>query len=158
MRAVVLLAGMLSLGIVPFGVMSNAYGQAIYKWVDEQGITHFSEQPPLDVEAERTTVSLRHTNRQALQTRLDNRTLKNEAVATRKQHEKEQASEEQARDERNQQIRTDNCDRAKTRVLTYNTARRLYRPLEDGERDYLTDEELDSQRADAQKLVDEWCD
>jgi len=158
MRAVVLLTGILSLGIFLAGAMSNAYGQVIYKWVDDQGITHFSEQPPLDVEAERTTVSLRHTNRQALQTRLDNSARLNAAVATRKQDENEQAAEDQARQDSNAQIRADNCARARTRVLTYNSARRLYRPLEDGEREYLNDDELDSQRADAQKLVDEWCD
>lgn len=158
MRAVVLLTGILSLSILSAGLMSNAYGQVIYKWVDEQGVTHFSEQPPLDVDAERTVVSLRYTNRQALQSRLENNARKNTAIATRKQHEKEQAAEDQAKNDSNQQVRTDNCERAKTRVLTYNSARRLYRPLEDGERDYLTDEELDSQRANAQKLVDEWCD
>jgi hypothetical protein len=38
------------------------------------------------------------------------------------------------------------------------TSRRLYREGEDGERDYLSDDELDNARAEAEKSVNEWCD
>jgi len=74
------------------------------------------------------------------------------------QRKQEQAAEEQTQANKNQQMRTENCSKAKTRLFTYETSRRLYRPLENGEREYLTDEELDSERAAAQKLVNEWCD
>jgi len=153
MRAAILLAGVLILGI-----MSSASGEVIYKWIDADGVTHFSEVPPPGVNAERTTVRTRHTNRQALQARIDTTAAQNAAAATRKQQEKEQAAETKTEAEDNLQIRAENCERARTRLYSYNTARRLYRPLDNGERDYLTDEELDNERAAAEKLVNEWCD
>ena len=153
MRAAVLLAGALALGI-----MSNAVGEVIYKWVDGEGVTHFSEIPPIGVDAERTTIKTRHTNRQTVQARNNTEAAQNAAVNTRRQQEKEQAADEKSDAAKNQQIRSENCARAKERLTTYNTARRLYRPLENGERDYLTDEELDNERAGAEKLVGEWCD
>lgn len=152
MRAAVLLAGILC-----FGFMSNTIAQTIYKWVDDAGVTHFSERPPLGVEAERTSIRLRQPDRQALQARIDSAAEQRAAVATRKQHAEDQATEDEIRAKEDQQIRADNCEKAKTRLLTYNTSRRLYRPLESGEREYLTDDELDNERAEAQRLVDEWC-
>lgn len=153
MRAALLLAGILSLS-----VMSNGYAQVIYKWVDGDNVTHFGSLPPDGVKAERTTIKLKHTNRQALQARIDSTAKRNAAVATRKQHEQDQAAEDKTEAEKSQTIRAENCEKAETRLLTYNTARRLYRPLENGEREYLTDEQLDSERMAAQQLVDEWCD
>ncbi len=151
MRAAILLTGILS-----FGVMSNVYAQVIYKWVDGEDVTHFSARPPSGVDAERTSVRIRHTNRQALQARTSTTAERNTAVATRKQHEKEQTTEEQAQVKKDQQLRVENCEKARIRLEKYNTARRLYRPLDNGEREYLTDQELDSERAGAQKLVNEW--
>lgn len=153
MRAAVLLTGVLMLGI-----MSSASGEVIYKWVDNAGVTHFSEAPPPGVNAEPTSIRTRYTNRQALQARLDTTAAQNAAVATRKQHEKEQAAENQVDATNAKQVRSEKCERAKTRLLTYNTARRLYRPLDNGEREYLSDEELDSERAEAEKLVNDFCD
>ncbi len=157
MRAVALLAGTLISGLLFFGLMSNVSAQTIYKWVDTEGVTHFSARPPQNVEAERTAIRLRQSNRQALQARIDSTSQRNAAVATRKKLEKEQATEDQANIAEDKKIRADNCEKARTNLLTYNTARRLYRPQESGDREYLDDAELDSERAAAQKLVDEWC-
>ncbi|MAF82744.1 MAG: DUF4124 domain-containing protein [Gammaproteobacteria bacterium] len=153
MRAIILLTGIVSLC-----VMSNSAAQVIYKWIDADDVTHFSAQPPSGVDVERTSIKIRQTNRQALADRTKATSERNAAVATRKQHEAEQAAEDKTQAEKDQSIRADNCAKAKTRLLTYNSARRLYRPLENGEREYLTDEELDNERAEAQKLVNEWCD
>jgi len=153
MKAAVLLAGILCLGIT-----SLAGAQVIYKWVDDEGVTNFGEQPPLGVDAERISTRIRQTNRQALQTRIDTSAERNAAVTTRKRQEKEQAAENKAKAASDRELRTENCTKAQTRLVNYNTARRLYRELEDGEREYLTDDELDNERADAQKLVNEWCD
>ena len=153
MRAAVLLTGLVALGL-----MWDASAQTIYKWVDDNGVTHFAARPPQGVAAEPTSIRLRRANRQALQARIDNTADRNAAYATRKRLEKEAAAEDEAQSAEMKKVRAENCEKAKTRLLTYNTARRLYRPLENGEREYLTDEELDSERIAAQKLVDEWCD
>ncbi len=153
MRAAVLLAGLVALGL-----MWDASAQTIYKWVDTDGVTHFAARPPEGVDAEPTSIRLRRADHQALQARIDNTAERNAAYATRKRLEKEATAEDEMRSAEMKKARAENCEKAKTRLLTYNTARRLYRPLENGEREYLTDAELDSERIAAQKLVDEWCD
>ena len=49
------------------------------------------------------------------------------------------------------------CKQAQERVTNYNQAQKLYKPGPNGDRIYLTDEELDAERADAQRVMEEWC-
>jgi hypothetical protein len=49
------------------------------------------------------------------------------------------------------------CRAATARLEKYAKARRLYRELPDGEREYLNSAELESERADAAQAVDELC-
>ena len=153
MRVVVPFAVLLS-----FGVMSNPGAQAVYKWVDDDNVTHFSAQPPRGVDAERTAIRLQPSNRQARQERIEESAAQREASALRRQQNREQGAEEAAQVEKNSQIRAENCAKAKQRYETYSTSRRLYRELENGEREYLDDDELDAERAEAQQLVNDWCD
>jgi len=153
MRAALLLAGILSLG-----VMSNTSAESIYKWIDSEGVTHFSAQRPVGIEYERISINSQPTNRQATQARANTSAEKNAQVATRRKQNIEQSAEDKAQAKQDQQTRVENCAKAQARLETYNTSHRLYRALEDGERDYLTDDELDKARADAQQLVNDWCD
>jgi len=153
MKAAVLLAGILSLG-----VMSNTCAESVYKWIDGEGVTHFSAQRPVGIESERISISSQPTNRQATQARANTSAEKNAEAATRRKQNNEQAAENKTLAKQNQQTRVENCAKAQARLETYSTSRRLYRELEDGERDYLTDDELDKARAEAQQLVNEWCD
>lgn len=153
MRAAVLFAGLLLCGI-----MSNISAQTVYKWVDGDAVTHFSAQPPQGIDAERTSIRLRSTNRQATQTLVENSTAQREADTVRRQQNQEKAAENKAQTQKDFQTRAENCAKARQQNETYSTARRLYRELEDGEREYLDDAELDAERAEAKQLVDNWCD
>lgn len=53
--------------------------------------------------------------------------------------------------------RAANCAAARERNDRYQMSRRLYRSLPDGEREYLSDEELDAARAGAAADVEQWC-
>jgi hypothetical protein len=152
MKVAIIISGLLSLVI-----MSNVGAQVIYKWVDGNDVTHFSEQPPAGVDAERMYIKVQQGNRQARQARTDTSPAQQAAVATRKQQEKEQAAEGKAAAKQDTEMRADTCEKARKRLEKYTTSRRLYRQLEDGEREYLNNEELDNERAEAQRLVDEWC-
>jgi len=50
-----------------------------------------------------------------------------------------------------------NCAAARERNDRYQMSRRLYRTLPDGEREYLSDEEIDAARAGAAADVEQWC-
>ncbi len=49
------------------------------------------------------------------------------------------------------------CEDARDRQQRYATSRRLYRETPDGERYYLTSEEIDEARAQAAADVEQWC-
>jgi hypothetical protein len=49
------------------------------------------------------------------------------------------------------------CSTARERLQRYTVSRRLYRTVEGGEREYLSDAELDDARARAAADVDNWC-
>jgi hypothetical protein len=53
--------------------------------------------------------------------------------------------------------RAQNCTVARQRLQTYTTSRRLYRELPGGEREYLSDDQLDEARARAAADVETWC-
>ncbi len=131
--------------------------QGVYKWVDENGVTSFGETPPDGVQAVQTDVRFRRTDPAAVQARLDEERAVQDAVDTRERQEREQAAEQAELDVRNEEIRKQNCQLALDRQRKYDQAIRLYRPTEDGGRDYLTDAELDAERAEANRQVNEWC-
>ena len=63
----------------------------------------------------------------------------------------EQAARQAAR-------RAENCETARGRVERYAISHRLYRTLPNGEREYLSDAEIDAARTRADADVKEWCD
>jgi Domain of unknown function (DUF4124) len=56
------------------------------------------------------------------------------------------------------QVRARECARAREQQTNYSAAHRLYRVLENGEREYLTSEEIDATRLKAEADVAAWCD
>ena len=54
--------------------------------------------------------------------------------------------------------RARNCEYARQMAETYSQSRRLFRTGPDGEREYLSDAELDEARARAESNVAAWCD
>lgn len=155
MRAITILAGIILLGLISDTAISEDW---VYKWVDAEGVTYYGSRPPAWANAEITSVKVRRTEAQAVQKRLDREGDMRAAVDTRKQQEADSAAEEQQWNEDVATQRAANCKTAQDRLNAYNTAHRLYRELEDGERDYLDDDQTDTARADAHQLVNEWCD
>ncbi len=53
-------------------VVTPAVGQqaTVYKWTDDQGVTHYSDQPPADAESEALPIRYRRTDRAAVQNKL----------------------------------------------------------------------------------------
>jgi hypothetical protein len=149
MRLVLLGLVVLSAGAAP--------AQDVYKWIDDEGVMSYAETPPEGVDAVRTDVRYQRTDKAQLQARLDGQQAMNEAIATRERQAKEQADEQADVAARNKEASAENCRLAQERRQKYTEAHRLYRPTEDGGREYLTDAELDAERAAANQAVMEWC-
>ena len=131
--------------------------QAVYKWVDENGITSYGETPPSYGQAVRTDVVVRRTDPVAVQARADEQQAVKDAVDTRKRNEETAATETTSQKAEEEKARKENCRLALDRQTKYDQAHRLYRASEGGGREYLSDAELDNERAEANRQVNEWC-
>jgi len=141
-----------------FGAQSaGAQEASVYRWVDAQGIVHYSDQPAADSSAEELPIRYRKTDRGALQARLK---AKSELAAAGEVREGQESDADAAAEADRQKVlaeRDTNCKAARDRVAKYTNALRLYKPGPNGERVYLTNEELDVERADANRAVEQWC-
>jgi len=128
---------------------------AVYKWQDEQGITHFSDAPPpgrrfeivpqprlppADPEAARRLEELLQSQKQA------------EEDQQKKKQEQMEAKEEEA-------ARADTCRQAKERltVLESRPGSRIKITEPDGTQRRLTEEERQTRLAEAQKQIADSC-
>jgi len=145
------------LSLAAMSHLAVAQNSEVYKWVDADGVTHYDVRPPDWSVAEETGVRIRHTDKQVLEARLKHKAEKAEAAETRQRHRADEVSEAEQDRQKIASQRATNCEQARGRMAAYNTARRLYRPMPDGERDYLSDDELDAERIAARQSVDEWC-
>jgi len=154
------------------GIAGAADEGTVFLWVDKNGTPHYEDRPPEGTEASASAkeLSLRYKLTDP-QTAAASGKQKAELADAAKLREKQQAEdksadpgEKAAQDRADEQDkdkvtteREQGCKQAKERLQKYSTAHRLYKPGPDGQRSYLTDEETDAARADAQRTVDEWC-
>ncbi len=137
--------------------VAMAQQAAVYRWVDGQGVPHYSDQPPANATAEELALRFRRTDRGAMQAQTKARADLAAAGATREGLESEATAAAEADRQKVLAERQTNCKAARDRVSQYNNALRLYRPGPNGERVYLTNEELDVERASANQAVEQWC-
>jgi hypothetical protein len=142
----------LALSVATFGVTQ---GNEIYKWVDAEGNVHFGDRPS-GVEGEEVVpIDSRPTDpavvQQEVQAIEDWQTARAEAIAAAP---KGPTAEERAAEAAD---RKQKCDMYTARLETFITKRHLYRELENGERYYLTEDEMRQAEADVQAKIDEFC-
>jgi hypothetical protein len=124
----------------------------IYRSVDENGVTVYTDRPPYPG-AQPISIHSRPTDLAAVaeeQARLlgeDDPNLVPPPPAERARDPQAEAAQ-----------RAEQCRLARERAQTYATSQRLYEPLPDGGRRYLTDEELDRARDEAQQAVARFCE
>ena len=120
----------------------GAGAQAMYKWVDEKGTTHFSQQPPPDEKTEKkaskvTPKVIPPANPSAYD---PNAWKSKETEARQRQISKGEQDAVEAQDSQKRQA---NCDRARSRIAFLQNTHRIYRDNPDGTRTFMEE----SQRA-----------
>lgn len=146
-----------------FGLsVGSLSAQTVYKSVDDEGNVSFTDRPPLQQELgdkplDVTAVEIQRSDRELIaanrkSTQSDAR-ANGVAADIRAKHEAEDAAERAEKDE----LQAKNCTLAKERLTKYSQARRLYRESDDGERSYLSEQEIDTERANAVRAIDQWC-
>lgn len=145
-----------ALALVCTTVMAQEF--SVYKWVDEDGVPHYTDRPQASEEAMRTGIRSQRTDPNAVMARVEEETAQR-AEQNAAQAERTEADDQAEAERRETEAqRKENCQQARERAATYNDARRLYRPMEGGGREYLTDQELSSAREAADAAVSTWCD
>jgi hypothetical protein len=150
MKSTVMVAGLLLLA-------TGTLASEVYRTTDAQGRPIYTDKPA-SLPAERIGVKTSTTDPAEAQRRYDDEMKQiadsgaAAAAATAASADAQKAQELSAED------RAKRCQDARQRYESYLTARRLYEPgTAEGERRYLSDAEIDAARADAKRLVDEFC-
>ena len=135
----------------------GAGAQTMYKWVDEKGVTHFSETPPPDdqakAKASKVTPKVTPPSNPGSYNPEAWRTLDSEA----KKRQVERGKAEQA-DAKDREKRQAACQRARSRLASLQNTQILYRDNPDGSRSYMNDSERDAEMGRARDAIRQSCD
>ena len=154
-------SGVLTLGALALtqAFLLDVTAQTVYKSVDEQGNVTYTDRPPLNMPVETVAgLDIDRTDRAGIANQ--NEESRKQAVADNaaKQMRADDNAEKAGVDAAMKENRAANCEIANERMTKYSEARRLYHDMGDGEREYLSDAELDAERSKAVRSVNEWCD
>jgi hypothetical protein len=130
----------------------------VYRSTDANGIVRYSDRP-LDANAKPIYVAAApHGARQATQgaARPNAGDAKEDAAKQGDPNRGVQA--ETATPTQQADTKAKNCQVAKQRQASYSEAHRLFKTAPNGERQYLSDSEIDQTRARAEADVHTWCD
>ena len=133
-------------------VAFSASGQTMYKWVDEKGVTHFSENPPPDGNKNAQKIEVKPI--QSDRPPADN--WKQREMESKQIRAKKGMEEEGAR-QREEAQRAQACRNAQRKADAMRNYARVFRLDEKGERVYYDDKQRESELADAQRDISKYC-
>ncbi len=147
---------LICLGIALSAVLlfTPAHAGKVYKWVDQDGVTHYDEQPPANREYTTvTTYGNAPSGAKAANERLDQqRTEQSEENKKAIDYEKEKKiRDEEAR------VLAENCNNAKANLKTMEENARVRVLGDDGQFRYLSEEEKQAQMDQAKDIIKESC-
>jgi hypothetical protein len=143
MKRIVLFAAILA--------MAPLASAQLYKHVDKDGRTVYTDQPPANVDAKRINIQNAPSspgNKSYVER--DKELDKGRKAAREKQEKSEKAS-------KSAQEAEQRCATAKTAYQTYADGGRIYKYNEKGERTYLDDAELEKERTRTRREMEEAC-
>lgn len=130
-------------------------GAALYKWVDEKGVTHYTEQPPPDRKS--TRIEIRSDGPAAAPEKADSWKEK-EVELRRRRLEQERAQETSDAKAKNEAAqRRYHCLRARDALETLAPGHPVYQLNDKGERVYLEDAQREEQLKRWRKEAETWC-
>jgi hypothetical protein len=131
-------------------VWSGMASAVVYKWVDAQGKVQYGDRPPDGVKAE--VVELLGTHPGHSSTARDTASQPKSAPADPPVKDPQKAVADDVAQTKQKQ-----CQDAQDRYKKLIEGRRIYKTGDNGERQYLSSEEIDSERLNAKRDIDEIC-
>lgn len=128
----------------------------VYKYKDEKGNIHYTDKPP-ELPAERLNVKSQRTDTVAVQERQAAEQKQQTAASQQQQQARNQAADQKDAAQFSAKDKAERCAKARERYDKYMNSQKLYEQGADGERRYLTSDELDAARASAKASMDVLC-
>ncbi|HEY2686343.1 MAG TPA: DUF4124 domain-containing protein [Steroidobacteraceae bacterium] len=129
---------------------SGMASAVVYKWVDAQGKVQYGDRPPDGVKAEVVELLISHNNASAPHAAASATSADGKPAPA-------DASEKAKVAQDVQQTRDKQCADAQDRYKKLIESRRLYKEGANGERQYLTSDQIDQERLNAKREIDETC-
>lgn len=135
-----------------FGLsLAAAASAGVYTWTDAQGHVHYSDKPVSGAQTLDIQTAPTDPTRIAAQQKQADEQQAADADASKKADDAAKLSETDAKK------KEENCQKARARLSAITGAQRPYRAQADGERHYLSSEEIDKEIKDAEASVGQWC-
>lgn len=128
----------------------------VYKYTDDQGNVLYTDKPRT-LPAERLNVQSQKTDVVAVQARQDADQQRMQANASARDQTLAQRNEQQQAEQLTAKDKAEHCTKARERYDGYMNSQKLYQQQPNGERRYLSTEELDAARASAKATMDVMC-
>jgi len=138
---------LLCAALLAWSAMASA---VVYKWTDAQGKTQYGDRPPDGVHAEVVELLGTHSTRPSPATQAPGSPADAPPGGV-------SAQDKKAVDEDVQAARAKQCSEAQDRYKRLIEGRRLYKTGDDGEKQFLTSEEIDTARLNAKHDIDLAC-
>lgn len=128
----------------------------VYKFKDDHGNVLYTDKPAT-LPAERLNIQSQKTDTVAVQTRAQEEAKRLQDADKANQQAAGQGKDQQQATQLSATQKSEQCTKARQRYDTYMNSQRLYQQGSDGERKYLSEEELDAARASAKASMDVMC-
>ena len=128
------------------------FASEIYKRIDSDGTVHYSDLPTVD--AEHLSIRSRPTDPERVQTRVQSRVDDQAVSAERKANAPQGPTAEELRSEARE--RDEKCSMYRARQVEFTRNRRIYK-MEDGERVYYDEAEMQTARSGVDDQVQKYC-
>ena len=136
------------------GLSSQSHAR-LYKWIDADGNTHYTQQPPPDgIAAEniKLPASVNIDTEQATKSFEEQQKKAQELSETAEKEEKERIRQEEHAD-----LKKENCKKAKAKLENVQSSGRIRAVDEEGNVIRATEEERQRRIKDAQEKIKKWC-
>jgi hypothetical protein len=151
-----MLKSLLILTLTSATMVAGTAAADVYKYKDEKGNIQYTDKPP-ELPAERLHVKSQRTDVVAVQERTAAEQKQRAATAEQQQQSRTQAADQQEATQLSAKDKAERCAKARERYDKYMNSQRLYEQGADGERRYLSSDELDAARAAAKTSMDVLC-
>jgi hypothetical protein len=128
----------------------------VYKWSDEDGSIHYSQEPPAEKAEEINVKSTQPVSTIPNRKPPEPASNRDNGEKTDKES-KDTAAKNAEIEKQNEEIRKKNCKLANQQFMTINQGGRMYEVDEKGERHYWDDATRAAKLTEAQKSIEQWC-